>query len=98
VTVRVAEVADGLTFEVSDDGAGFDPHARGSGAGFVNMRDRIGALGGTVRIDSAPGAGTTVSGTVPAHEVGELSRQSGDVEGTVSSNGGEPAAHGQLRV
>ncbi len=54
-----------LTFEVADDGAGFDPHARGSGAGFVNLSDRIGALGGTVRIDSARGVGTTVSGTVP---------------------------------
>jgi signal transduction histidine kinase len=29
------------------------------------MEDRIGALGGTLTIQSVPGAGTTVSGTVP---------------------------------
>jgi signal transduction histidine kinase len=29
------------------------------------MLDRLGALGGTLRVDSAPGQGTRVTGTVP---------------------------------
>jgi signal transduction histidine kinase len=53
-----------LTFEISDDGLGFDvPPARQS-AGLQNMADRVGALGGTLRVDSAPGAGTRVIGAV----------------------------------
>jgi signal transduction histidine kinase len=57
---------DRLTFTVTDDGAGFDPAAlAGRGHGFVNMSDRLGAIGGNVEVDSAPGRGTRVSGTVP---------------------------------
>jgi signal transduction histidine kinase len=29
------------------------------------MRDRLGAIGGALRITSSPGAGTEISGTVP---------------------------------
>ena len=35
------------------------------GHGFVNMWDRLGAIGGTVRWESAPGKGTTIAGSVP---------------------------------
>jgi signal transduction histidine kinase len=35
------------------------------GHGLQNMRDRVGAIGGTVTWDSAPGAGTRVIGAVP---------------------------------
>ena len=39
-------------------------HAR-NGHGYVNMADRLGAIGGTIRWDSAPGQGTRVTGSVP---------------------------------
>jgi signal transduction histidine kinase len=65
VTIRVSEEDGTLAFVVSDDGAGFDVHGAGMGAGFTNMLDRLGALGGTLRVDSAPGQGTRVTGTVP---------------------------------
>ena len=43
------------------------------GAGFTNMLDRLGALGGTLRVESAPGKapgkGTGVIGIVPAHRI-----------------------------
>jgi signal transduction histidine kinase len=29
------------------------------------MADRLGAIGGTVRWDSAPGQGSTISGSIP---------------------------------
>jgi len=58
--------ADGvLHFEVRDDGAGFDVGAGGAGHGFVNMRDRLGAIGGALAVTSAVGEGTTIVGTVP---------------------------------
>jgi signal transduction histidine kinase len=41
--------------------------ARGLGAGFLNMADRLGALGGSLRVESAPQRGTTVSGTIPVN-------------------------------
>ena len=65
VRLRLEEGDAALRFEVSDDGPGFDPAAAGGGHGFVNMSDRLGAIGGSVRWDSTPGRGTTVRGTVP---------------------------------
>jgi signal transduction histidine kinase len=54
----------GIAFTVSDDGYGFDLERAGSGTGLANIRDRIEAVGGHVRITSAPGRGTIVAGTV----------------------------------
>jgi len=65
VQVRVWEDSGGLLFSVSDDGPGFDAAAAGRGHGFVNMADRLGAIGGTVRWESRPGQGARVLGTVP---------------------------------
>jgi signal transduction histidine kinase len=59
-------IEDGeLTFEVSDDGRGFDSATRPLGSGLQNMADRLAALGGTVEVQSQPGAGTTVRGRIP---------------------------------
>jgi signal transduction histidine kinase len=64
ITVREDEGA--LLFEVSDDGAGFDL-ATGAhhGHGFVNMRDRVGAIGGSITVESSPGHGTKIIGRIP---------------------------------
>jgi signal transduction histidine kinase len=63
--VRVSADGAALAFDVSDDGQGFQASHRGLGAGFVNMQDRLCALGGRLRVESAPQQGTRVSGTVP---------------------------------
>jgi signal transduction histidine kinase len=63
--VRLWEEEGGLLFEVADDGAGFDTRRTGASAGFTNMNDRVGAIGGSLRIESAPGRGTKVSGVIP---------------------------------
>jgi signal transduction histidine kinase len=65
VMVRVWEEAGALRFAVTDDGAGLDPTAKATGTGFVNMRDRLGAIGGSLRVESSPGAGTSVLGVLP---------------------------------
>jgi signal transduction histidine kinase len=62
--ISLAERQGVLQFEVSDDGRGFDPELPGR-AGIQNMIDRIGALGGTLSVASAPGSGTVVRGQVP---------------------------------
>jgi signal transduction histidine kinase len=59
--------ADGvLTFEVIDNGKGFDAATVKRGAGLTNMTDRIDALGGTFEMSSTPGSGTRVRGSLPA--------------------------------
>jgi signal transduction histidine kinase len=65
VDVRVWEESGGLLFSVSDDGPGFDPVAARGGHGFVNMADRLGAIGGTVRWESQPGQGARILGSIP---------------------------------
>jgi signal transduction histidine kinase len=54
-----------LRFEVSDDGVGFDPASVPPGAGFTNMGDRIGAVGGELTVESRPREGTRVMGFIP---------------------------------
>jgi len=65
IVLRVREEAGTLAFQVIDDGKGFDAETRGLGAGFLNMADRLGALGGSLNVESALRRGTTVSGTIP---------------------------------
>src|SRR5262249_20718668 len=65
LALRLREDAGMLTFDVVDAGKGFDAQARGLGAGFRNLADRGGAVGGSLRVESAPRRGTTVSGAIP---------------------------------
>ena len=65
VTVRIDAEGDVLVFEVRDDGDGFDPSVTGDSHGFVNMRDRVGAYGGSLSVTSAPRRGTIVRGSLP---------------------------------
>ncbi len=65
-TVTVRESEGALLFEVADDGAGFDLSSGAQrGHGFVNMSDRVGAFGGSVTVDAAPGRGTRIVGRIP---------------------------------
>ena len=66
VSVRLSQVDGHVQFEVKDDGRGYDAASVGASAGLQNMADRLGALGGELHIESEPGAGTTVRGSVPA--------------------------------
>jgi signal transduction histidine kinase len=58
VRVTAQRLGERLTVEVADDGGGGADPRRGSG--LVGIQDRAAALGGSVRIDSLPGAGTAV--------------------------------------
>jgi hypothetical protein len=60
--VVLASDGSGLTLRVCDDGrGGADP----AGSGLRGLADRLQLVGGRLRVDSPPGAGTTVRATVP---------------------------------
>ena len=73
--IRIAAAVEEATvaLRVRDDGVGFDPAAVAAaarcpgegGLGLVSMRERLEALGGSLRIESAPGKGTTVEARLP---------------------------------
>jgi len=63
--VRLAHEAGRLTFEVTDDGAGFDTESVSLGTGLQGIVDRLDTVDGSVTITSHPGSGTTVTGTIP---------------------------------
>jgi signal transduction histidine kinase len=65
VVVTLSSRDDTLAFDIHDDGVGFALAASGTGMGLASMRDRIGAVGGRLHIDSSPGQGTSVRGSVP---------------------------------
>ena len=65
VVIRLFEEDGVLRFEVADDGPGMDVAAKDNGQGFVNMSDRLGAIGGEVAWESSPGEGVRVKGSVP---------------------------------
>ncbi len=58
-----------LKVVIADDGQGFTPGSRGDGRarplGLTSMRERVEALGGTLQVQSRPGAGTQVTATIP---------------------------------
>ena len=55
----------GIVVEVDDDGVGADLTVTTSGLGLAGMRERIEALGGTLRIASAPGRGLRLHARLP---------------------------------
>jgi len=66
VVVRIDGSDRGLSFEVTDDGQGFDGVSAKRGAGLTNMTDRIDALGGHLEVSSTPEFGTRIQGSLPA--------------------------------
>lgn len=72
LSVTRDEAAGMVVFLLRDDGAGFDPDAAGPDSlyasgrrGLAGMRQRAESFGGTWKIDSAPGRGTTVEVRFP---------------------------------
>lgn len=68
-TVRLTPDAGAIVLEIADDGVGFDPAAKWGAStdsfGLRAIRERVGQLGGDVRVRSAPGQGTTITARIP---------------------------------
>ena len=86
VSVSAVEESGQLCIEVSDRGCGMDAGVAakafeaffttrgasgGSGLGLAVCRDLVGALGGSIELDSTPGAGTRVRVALPIAPQGE---------------------------
>jgi signal transduction histidine kinase len=68
VEVRLAQSNSQLSVTVHDNGHGFDPAAATEGMGLTNLQRRAAKHGGSVRIDSAPARGTTLTICLPVHD------------------------------
>ena len=67
IVIRIAQDESVMSFEVVDDGVGFDPSAE-SPEGHLGMRlirEMVGNAGGGMSVESAPGEGTRVRGELP---------------------------------
>ena len=66
VTLSALPQTGHLRMVIHDNGRGFEPQSpRSTGIGLIGMRERVAAVGGELRITSAPGQGTTVCVTLP---------------------------------
>jgi signal transduction histidine kinase len=63
VEVSLALHNGSLLLSIRDDGVGGCDPARGSG--LVGLSDRVEALGGSIRVESRPGAGTQITAELP---------------------------------
>ncbi|HEV8580696.1 MAG TPA: GAF domain-containing sensor histidine kinase [Thermoanaerobaculia bacterium] len=79
VEVRLEQTDDRLRMIVQDDGAGFNPSVLSRSEyprfGLSTMRERAEALGGTFRLDSAPGEGTRITVELPMQPAASVLRQ-----------------------
>ena len=74
VQVTLSDDDDGMVcLRVIDNGRGIDPTpgAVRDGLGLIGMRERVSAVGGTLRVTSEAGTGTTVEARVPRHATEE---------------------------
>lgn len=65
VALTLIDYGNRIEFSVDDNGRGFDAALPGGGA--ATMHHRVEALGGSLTINSTPGAGTRVEGRIPLH-------------------------------
>jgi signal transduction histidine kinase len=75
--IRVMRKGQWLTVEVADDGQGIDPARlkQPTGMGLVGLKERVALAGGTLSVESTPGAGTRVTAHLP---IGKEATDDGD--------------------
>ena len=74
ITLSLEEGPEGLRFLVADDGVGFDSRLPPSGSGLRGLSERVEEHGGSLRVSSKPGRGTTVEGLILAPQREEVPR------------------------
>jgi signal transduction histidine kinase len=65
IQIEFKRESDHLDVQIIDDGSGFNPVDDLQGLGLRSMNERAEGLGGTLQIESAPGAGTKVNVKMP---------------------------------
>jgi len=72
LTARLMFAPDEVSFDVLDDGCGFDPSHTGKGYGLLGIKERVQAMDGQLTVRSAPGDGTAIVVTLPAEDLGKF--------------------------
>ena len=77
VWVQMSREDGAVRLLVEDDGVGFAPktHSRGKSFGLAGMRERVGNLGGAMRVRSSKGRGTRIEISVPHGQSDSVSGQ-----------------------
>jgi signal transduction histidine kinase len=69
VTVQLETMLDNVRLIVQDDGRGFDPARIPQGRlGLIGLNERVKLLGGSLKVQSSPGAGTRIQVAIPLRE------------------------------
>lgn len=69
LTLSLTEEHGLIKLTIGDNGRGFDvAQAKGTGVGLQSMQERLAELGGTMRIQSAAGAGTQILAQCPVED------------------------------
>jgi signal transduction histidine kinase len=69
VEVQMHSIADRMKLTIADNGKGFDPTQEKAGFGLQGMRERVAALDGHLRIESAPKKGCRIQVELPLQNV-----------------------------
>lgn len=81
VDILLERRSDHVSLIVEDNGGGFDVKqaygANEKGFGLISMRDRAALVGGTLAVESNPGAGATIVVRIPAEHVSNGGNQNG---------------------
>ena len=67
VNIDLTTTPSGLLLEISDFGRGFETETCKRGLGLSGMVERMADIQGTLKVESIPGFGTTVTAEVPLH-------------------------------
>ncbi|HEX2622480.1 MAG TPA: sensor histidine kinase, partial [Phototrophicaceae bacterium] len=87
ITVQVGQKNGVVIVRIADNGKGFDMDkvaGNDKSYGMTNMRERAELLDGTIKIESAPGIGTTITATIP---IADRNAQNGQREGRSGNEG-----------
>ncbi len=92
VELTLQKLPDALLMQVKDDGKAFEVErtlhpTRNKRLGLVGMRERVEMVGGSLRVESAPGQGTTIRVQIP---VQQPARGGGGAENTQTKPRSEP--------
>ncbi|MGA2018259.1 MAG: sensor histidine kinase [Opitutaceae bacterium] len=76
VSVEIKALPQAVVMEVADDGISFNvarvlDSRRNKRLGLIGMRERVEMVGGTFKVDSVPGRGTTISARLPFKRAGK---------------------------
>ncbi len=85
--VRLARAGQKALLTIEDDGSGFDTRGESAGNGLRNMRERAASMGGSLRITSKPGRGTSLRVTFPTTQDRAIRRKRQRTTGRAPSRG-----------